>query len=47
MAIYCNNTSGNTPGKISHFQFPNQKTESKRVLNGIKAQVFFGIQMEN
>ena len=28
--IYCNNTTGNTPGKISYFQLPNPKTERKR-----------------
>ena len=28
--IYCRNTTGKTPGKISYFQFPNLKTERKR-----------------
>ena len=28
-AIYCSNTIGKTPGKISYFQFPNPNPERK------------------
>ena len=34
--IYCGNTTGNTPGKVSYFQCPSPKTERKQAEIGLK-----------